>query len=62
MRAADRSSRIALAFPAVATYITLGPRLAGVLAEVGVEVWTVSEDGTVEVLKPDEAAAQELDG
>lgn len=48
MRAENPSSRVVLAFPAVATYENLARRLSATLHRIGIEVWLVDEAGTVE--------------
>lgn len=40
-------ARVALAFPDVSTYSTLGSRVAPVLTAAGIELWLVAVDGTI---------------
>lgn len=52
MRTDHPRSSVALAFPGVTTYSALAGRVAQPLADCGVAVWLVSEDGTVETVEP----------
>jgi hypothetical protein len=50
MRSDAAESRTVLAFPDVSTYRHLGERVSGPLADAGIDVWLVGENGTVSVL------------
>jgi hypothetical protein len=52
MRAEGPAARVVLAFPDVPTFSNLGRWVAGPLAAAGIEVWLVSEDGTVTETPP----------
>lgn len=47
MRSAEQGSRVALAFPDFTTYRNLSARVEPALRAMAVEVWLVTEDGTV---------------
>jgi hypothetical protein len=52
MRDDHDDARVALAFPAIETYVTLAERTASTLAAAGIEVWLVAESGEVSAVDP----------